>query len=240
MDQQSIKQTTSPRNTLRTIKATVDFCPAAFGSVLFEAGRTKVICAASISESVPDHAAKKNTGWLTAEYSMLPYSTERRTDRPLIKRDGRAVEIQRLIGRSLRGMIDLTKIPGYTITVDCDVLQADGGTRTASITGGAIALARAVKRMLAEGLISEDPLTCYVAAVSAGYVDGKPVLDLDYPLDSRADVDMNVVMDSRGGLIEVQGTGEKSTFTRQQLNEMLDLAARGIEELFEVQKGVIE
>jgi len=199
-------------------------------------GGTKVICAVSLDREVPEHASAKGKGWLTAEYSLLPYSTSGRTPRPLLKRDGRAVEIQRLLGRVLRGAIDLQKIPGYSLTVDCDVLQADGGTRTAAITGGYIALRKAARVMVERGMIADDPVSTQVAAISVGIVDGKTLLDLDFSEDSAAAVDLNVVMDGSLNLIEIQGTGEKSAFSRAELNAMVDLAAHGIGELLDIQK----
>ncbi len=219
----------------REISVIPDFCPNAAGSVLFSTGNTRVICAATLSTDVPPYAEKDGTGWLSAEYTMLPYSTQTRKPREFKKRDGRSVEIQRLIGRSLRAGIDLSKIPGYSIAIDCDVLQADGGTRTASITGGFLAMKMAVDKMLKEKLIAENPLLPNVAAVSVGIVDGEILLDLDYSEDSRAEVDMNVVMNSQGKLIEVQGTGESSVFSIEELNSMIETAKSGIEKLISVQ-----
>ena len=219
----------------REITVQIDFCKNAYGSVLFGMGDTKVICAVNIAEDVPDHAKKKNNGWLSAEYTMLPYSTSSRIKREFTKRDGRSVEIQRLVGRSLRAGIDLSKIPGYSIYVDCDVIQADGGTRTASITGGYIALKLAVNRMLREGLIQENPLISNIAAVSVGVIDNEIYLDLDYEKDSRADVDMNIVMNGEFEFIEIQGTGEQTSFSGKQLEEMLKAAETGIRELVAVQ-----
>jgi ribonuclease PH len=219
----------------REITVQTDFCKNAYGSVLFGMGDTKVICAVNIAEDVPDHAKKKNTGWLSAEYTMLPYSTSSRIKREFMKRDGRSVEIQRLVGRSLRAGIDLSRIPGYSIYVDCDVIQADGGTRTASITGGYIALKLAVNRMLKEGLISVNPLISSIAAVSVGLIDNIVYLDLDYEKDSRADVDMNIVMNGNFEFIEIQGTGEQTSFSGKQLAEMLEAAETGIRELIAVQ-----
>jgi ribonuclease PH len=219
----------------REITVQIDFCKNAYGSVLFGTGDTKVICAVNIAEDVPEHAKKKNTGWLSAEYTMLPYSTSSRIKREFMKRDGRSVEIQRLIGRSLRAAIDLSKIPGYSIYVDCDVIQADGGTRTASITGGYIALKLAADRMLREGLITENPLISNVAAISVGLIDNTVHLDLDYEKDSRADVDMNVVMNGSMEFIEIQGTGEQTSFSGRQLDDMLKAAETGIRELIKVQ-----
>ena len=182
----------------------------------------------------PDGVARR--GWVTAEYAMLPGSTPSRKPRGS---DGRATEIQRLIARALRAAIDLEHIPGLTFTCDCDVLAADGGTRTASITGACVALRQAVLHAMRQGLIARDPWRGYVAAISAGVVDAEPVLDLDYALDSRADVDLNVVMDQRGGLIEVQGTGERCSFDRAQLDRMLDLAAGGIRGLIALQRRCV-
>jgi len=223
---------------MRNIKISPDFCAGAYGSVLFEMGNTKLICAASVGKDVPDHAESRGAGWLTANYTMLPYSTSPRKDRPLMRQDGRSVEIQRLIGRSLRSVIDLEKIKGRVITLDCDVLQADGGTRTAAITGACIALRLAVERMIKEEMIQEYPLNGSVAAVSVGLVDDEILLDLDYSEDSRASVDMNVVMKDSLDLVEIQGTGEKSTFSREQLDAMMDLAGEGISELIKIQTGV--
>jgi ribonuclease PH len=220
---------------IREISIQKDFCSNAYGSVLFGMGNTKVICAVNISTDVPDHAKKNNKGWLSAEYTMLPYSTSSRTKREFTKRDGRSVEIQRLIGRSLRAGIDLEKVPGYAFYVDCDVVQADGGTRTASITGGYIALKLAVDRMLKEGLIPVNPLITNIAAVSAGVIDNEIYLDLDYEKDSKADVDMNIVMNGNLDFIEIQGTGEQTSFSYEQLNEMLEAAKTGIIELISIQ-----
>ncbi len=219
----------------REITVVKDFCKNAYGSVLFGMGDTKVICAVNIAEDVPDHAKKKNNGWLSAEYTMLPYSTSSRIKRDFMKRDGRSVEIQRLIGRSLRAGIDLGKVPGYSIYVDCDVIQADGGTRTASITGGYIALKLATDRMLKEGLIDVNPLISNIAAVSVGVIDNVVYLDLDFEKDSKADVDMNVVMNGNFDFIEIQGTGEKTSFSSKQLDEMLKAAETGIRELIAIQ-----
>jgi len=219
----------------REITVQKDFCKNAYGSVLFGMGDTKVICAVNIAEDVPEHAKKKNKGWLSAEYTMLPYSTSSRIKREFMKRDGRSVEIQRLIGRSLRAAIDLGKIPGYSIYVDCDVIQADGGTRTASITGGYIAMKLAVNRMLKEGLIQENPLISNIAAVSVGLIDDVVYLDLDYEKDSKADVDMNIVMNGNLDFIEIQGTGEQTSFSAKQLDEMLKAAEIGIRELIAIQ-----
>jgi ribonuclease PH len=184
---------------------------------------------------VPLHAKEKGTGWVTAEYSMLPYSTSPRSPRRLARPDGRSVEIQRLIGRSLRRSVDLKKLAGYSIIVDCDVLQADGGTRTAGITGGFIALDLAISGMIKKGMLQESPVIAAVAAISVGFVDNELFLDLDYSEDSHADVDMNVVMDSNYNLVEIQGTGENTSFSFTQLDRMLSLARSGIEQLFHIQ-----
>jgi ribonuclease PH len=227
---------------IRDIKITPNFTIYAEGSVLIEMGNTKVICTASISDRVPPFLRNQGRGWLTAEYSMLPRATEDRNMREAVKGklSGRTMEIQRLIGRSLRACIDLQMIGEKTITVDCDVIQADGGTRTASITGGYMALALAVKKLLKIGKIKENPLIANVAAISAGIVGGKPMLDLKYTEDSTAEVDMNVIMNSKGEFVEVQGTGEEATYTRKELNEMLDLAEKGIMELVELQNKIVE
>ncbi|WP_163470033.1 ribonuclease PH [Fusobacterium sp. IOR10] len=207
------------------------------GSVLISFGNTKVICTASISDRVPPFLRNQGKGWITAEYSMLPRATGERNNRESArgKLTGRTMEIQRLIGRSLRACIDLDKIGERTITIDCDVIQADGGTRTASITGGYIALAMAIERMMKLGKIKVNPLKSQVAAISVGIVSGIPMLDLKYTEDSSAEVDMNVVMNDKGEFIEVQGTGEEATYSRKELNELLDLAEIGLKELFEIQ-----
>ena len=224
-------------NQIRDLRIAPGFCPASSGSVLIEMGNTRVICAASVDTNVPDHAASKGKGWLTAEYSLLPYSTARRTGRPLLKRDGRAVEIQRLLGRSLRMALDLGRIAGYAITVDCDVLQADGGTRCAAITGGYLALKQTVRGMMEQGLITDDPMTAEIAAVSAGVVQGQMLLDLDYSEDSRADVDLNLVMDGNLNLIEIQGTGENAVFSVKDLSSLVELATEGIQAILEIQRN---
>lgn len=221
---------------LRPVSALLDIQTAGEGAVLFSMGETRVLCVASVSRMVPDHAAAKGWGWITAEYTMLPYSTSPRSERRPLRPDGRAVEIQRLVGRSLRSAASLPKLEGHAITVDCDVLKADGGTRTAAITGGFIALRMAVDGLIARGELAHDPLETAVAAVSAGLVDGKALLDLEYSEDSRASVDMNIVMDDRSNFIEVQGTGEMTAFSRKELDVMIELAEKGIWELFEVQR----
>ncbi len=216
---------------IRPLNINLDFCPASAGSVLIACGNTMVICAASVSDDVPNHAQYRSQGWVTAEYTMLPYSTDPRTKREILRKDGRSVEIQRLIGRSLRSALDLSKIQGFSITVDCDVLQADGGTRSASITGGFLALKHAVRKMKEKYDIPDEPIQRNIAAVSVGIVDGQPMLDLDYKEDSRAEVDLNVVMDDHGNIIEIQGTGEGRPFSQRELDEMLTLAREGISEI---------
>jgi ribonuclease PH len=217
------------------------FMRTATGSALISCGETRVICTATIQDSVPRWLAGKGQGWLTAEYGMLPASTGERKQRDVSKGrpDGRTVEIQRLIGRSLRGVIDFEALGERTVYVDCDVLQADGGTRCASITGGYVALELACKRLIGEGRLTALPLTGTVAAVSCGVVDGVPLLDLDYPEDSSAEVDANVVMTGDGGLIEVQATAERTPLSRAHLDDLLALAQHGIEELRAVQAAAV-
>jgi len=218
---------------LRPVTIEPGFMRTATGSALISMGETRVICTASAQESVPRWMAGKDRGWLTAEYGMLPASTGDRKQRDATRgrQDGRTVEIQRLIGRSLRGVIDLSKLGERTIYLDCDVLQADGGTRCASITGAYVALALACGRLRSEGLLEHSPLTGTVAAVSCGMVEGTALLDLDYSEDSTAEVDANVVMTGEGGLIEVQATAERTPLSRAHLDELLVLAAHGIEQL---------
>lgn len=215
---------------LRPVRIETNFLSTA-PSCLISCGGTRVLCSATIAEDVPPFLRDKQRGWLTAEYAMLPASTGTRKARDGIKRDSRGVEISRLIGRSLRQAVDLTRLGERTITIDCDVLEADGGTRTASITGGFVALCLAVDQLITQGKLDASPIARQVAAVSVGIVDNVPTLDLCYAQDSRADVDMNVVMDAAGQFIEVQGTGEGSTFARSALNALLDLAADGIDQL---------
>lgn len=216
------------------------YLSAAAGSVLIQAGQTAVLCTASVSSSVPDWMAGKGRGWVTAEYNMLPGSTAPRKKRDRTKVDGRTTEIQRLIGRSLRAVVDLEKLGERMITVDCDVLRADGGTRTASITGAYVALADAVAGLQdEEGAPIPSPLTDALCAISVGVVKGAPVLDLDYVEDSTAEVDMNVVMTGSGALVEVQGTGEGATFTRGDLGAMLDLAEAGAQQLLRLQRDAL-
>jgi ribonuclease PH len=212
------------------------------GSVVIEFGDTQVLCTASVEEGVPGFLRGKGQGWITAEYGMLPRSTHTRTAREAArgKQSGRTQEIQRLIGRSLRAVANLKALGERTVTIDCDVLQADGGTRTASITGGFVALAQACENLKRRRLIADIPLHGQVAAVSVGIVDGVPVLDLDYAEDSQAETDMNVVMNNGGGFIEVQGTAEGHAFRRHELDALLDLAAGGIGRLFELQTQALK
>ena len=213
--------------------------PYAEGSCLVSFGMTKVLCAATIEEGVPSWRRGKGEGWLTAEYAMLPRATRTRTSRERDKLGGRTQEIQRLIGRSVRAMLDDFKFGEYTLKLDCDVLQADGGTRTAAITGAAVAAVDAFNWLAASGRVDASPVRRRVAAVSVGVVDGIARLDLDYDLDVRAEVDMNVVMSSEGQFVEVQGTGEHGTFDRVQLDRLLDLATRGIADLAEMQRKAL-
>src|SRR5499427_1459354 len=219
---------------LRAVRITPNFLPHAEGSALIEMGNTRVICAASVEEKLPPHLRNQRTeGWVTAEYGMLPRATHTRTQRELGRGgpSGRTHEIQRLIGRSLRAISNRRVLGERTITLDCDVLQADGGTRTAAITGAYVALALACRRLLKEKKISRSPINTEVAAISVGIVDGVPLLDLKYDEDSRAEVDMNIVCTGDGRFIEVQGTAEGSPFSREQMDELLALAKKGIAEL---------
>lgn len=227
---------------LRPIKITRNFTRHAEGSVLIEFGDTKVICTASVEERVPRFLKGKNQGWVTAEYGMLPRSTGSRMGREAArgKQGGRTMEIQRLIGRSLRSVVDMEALGERSITIDCDVIQADGGTRTASITGGYIALADAIQYLQEQKLIKKNPLHGYLASVSVGIYDGSPVLDLDYAEDSNAETDMNVVMNEAGAFIEVQGTAEGHAFHMDELMTMLDFAKQGISQLIEKQRQALE
>ena len=223
---------------LRSVEITRHYTRHAEGAVLIACGDTKVLCTASLDEKVPPFLRGKGQGWLTAEYGMLPRSTNERMQREAAKgkQSGRTMEIQRLIGRALRSVVDLTKLGERTIQIDCDVIQADGGTRTASITGAFVALHDAVEKLLHRQLIPTTPILTHVAAISVGIYEGVPVLDLDYLEDSCCDTDMNVVMTGDFGLVEVQGTAEGVSFSRQDLNAMLDLAQHGIQDLIEIQK----
>lgn len=224
---------------IRNVKITRDYLMHPFGSVLIEMGNTKVICTATIEDKVPMFLKNMNKGWLTSEYSMLPGATQNRKFRNVGKIDGRTQEIQRLIGRSLRSAIDLSKIGERTIWIDCDVIQADGGTRTASITGAYVAMVDAIYKLYENKEITEFPITTYMAAISVGLDNNGPILDLCYEEDYKAIVDMNIVMTSKGEFIEVQGTGEEGTFSRDQLNQLLDFAEKGIGELISIQRDSI-
>lgn len=228
-------------NQMRDVKITRNYTKHAEGSVLVEFGDTKVICTASIDESVPRFLKGKGQGWVTAEYGMLPRSTGSRMQRESAKgkQQGRTVEIQRLIGRSLRAALDLEALGENTIQLDCDVIQADGGTRTASITGAFVALADAISVLREKGRLKGEPLKYMVAAISVGVYEGEAVLDLDYPEDSNAETDMNVIMTDAGGFVEVQGTAEGDAFSYNELESMLALAKQGIEELTALQKQAL-
>ncbi len=227
---------------MRTIRFTPDFTEHAEGSVLVEFGQTRVLTTASVESKVPHFLKGKAEGWVTAEYGMLPRSTHTRNPREAArgKQSGRTMEIQRLIGRSLRAVIDRSALGERSITVDCDVLQADGGTRTAAITGGYVALTLAVRQLIERGELSQSPIHGQVAAVSVGLYEGTAVLDLDYAEDSVAETDMNIVMNEAGGLIEIQGTAEGHAFLRSELDQLLDLAGSGIEQLLQAQRAVLE
>lgn len=226
---------------LRPVKITKNYIKHAEGSVLIEVGDTKVICTASVEERIPPFKKDSGEGWVTAEYSMLPRATGVRNQRDIskLKLNGRSQEIQRLIGRSLRTIVDLKLLGERTITIDCDVIQADGGTRTASITGSYVALVDACQKLIDNGLISKMPVIGFVAATSVGIVKGEEILDLCYVEDSNAEVDMNVVMSNKGEFIEIQATGEKSSFNKKQLDTLLDLAQSGIEDLIKIQGDVL-
>jgi len=226
---------------LREIKFTCEYTKHAEGSVLVEFGDTRVLCTASVDNQVPRFLKGKNEGWVTAEYGMLPRSTHSRMGREASqgKQGGRTLEIQRLIGRSLRAAVDLKALGEYTITIDCDVLQADGGTRTASITGGFVALSLAVQHMLKRKQIKKNPLHGQIASVSVGIYNGIPVLDLDYAEDSSAETDMNVVMNDASAFIEIQGTAEGHAFRKEELDSMLELAKNGISQLLEKQLAAL-
>jgi ribonuclease PH len=231
-----------PADQLRDVRITRHYTKYAEGSVLVEFGDTKVLCTASVSESVPPFLRDKGQGWLTAEYGMLPRATHTRSDREAArgKQTGRTQEIQRLIGRALRAVFDLEALGARTINLDCDVIQADGGTRTASITGAFVAAHDAVSKLLADGRLQRSPITDYVAAISVGVYEGVPLLDLDYAEDSACDTDMNIVMTGSGGLVEVQGTAEGAPFSRAEMDALLDLAQSGIRTLVEKQKAALE
>ncbi|MBR6026520.1 MAG: ribonuclease PH [Neisseriaceae bacterium] len=227
---------------LRPITITPNFLSTAEGSALIECGNTKVICTATVEENVPSFLRGKGQGWITAEYGMLPRSTGQRMKREAAsgKQGGRTVEIQRLIGRSLRAAVDLIKLGERQIIIDCDVIQADGGTRTASITGGYVALSLAIKYLMENGSLPENPLISQVAAVSVGVVGGVPLLDLNYEEDSGCDSDLNIVMNNHGDIIEIQGTAEGVTFSRNELDKLLSLGEKGIKEIINKQQIAIQ
>jgi ribonuclease PH len=237
----SIRPSGRAPDALRPVRITRGFTRHAEGSVLIEFGDTRVLCTASVEDKVPPFLRGAGRGWLTAEYGMLPRSTHTRTDREAArgKQSGRTQEIQRLIGRSLRAVFDLERLGERTITLDCDVLQADGGTRTAAITGAFVAAHDAVSGLLAAGALERTPVRDFVAAVSVGLYEGNAVLDLDYAEDSACDTDLNVVMTGAGGFVEVQGTAEGDPFTREQMDRLVDLAADGIRRLVEAQKAAL-
>ncbi|MBT5293720.1 MAG: ribonuclease PH [Cellvibrionales bacterium] len=228
-------------NQLRSVTFTRQATKHAEGSVIAEFGDTRVLCTASVTQGVPRFMKGEGRGWITAEYGMLPRSTNERMNREAArgKQGGRTLEIQRLIGRSLRSAVDLTAMGEYTIIIDCDVLQADGGTRTASISGACVALVDAFSFMQAKGWLKESPLVSMIAAISVGVYKGEAILDLDYPEDSNAETDMNVVMTEQGKFIEIQGTAEEAPFSQQELSSMLALAESGISELVELQKAAL-
>lgn len=226
---------------LRPVRITRNYNKHAEGSVLIEVGDTRVICTATVEERPPMFLRGEGKGWVTAEYGMLPRATGSRTPREAVRGrvGGRTHEIQRLIGRSLRSVVDLSALGERTVWLDCDVIQADGGTRTASITGAFVALVDAINKLKAGGLLARMPVTDFIAATSVGRVDGEVILDLRYVEDSAADVDMNIVMTGAGRFVEVQGTGEEASFDRREMNKMIDLAAEGINRLIAVQKDVL-
>ena len=222
------------KDEIREIRITKEYIKYPEGSVLIELGNTKVICNATVEEKVPPFLKGSSKGWITAEYSMLPRATNTRTKRESSngKLTGRTMEIQRLIGRSLRAAIDLKKLGERTIMIDCDVIQADGGTRTAAITGGYLALELAINKLLDSGEITENPIVSKIAAISVGIVDGEVLLDLEYEEDSRAEVDMNIIMNDRGEFVEIQGTGEGKTFNLKELNSLLEITRNAFDKLF--------
>lgn len=234
-------RTARAADSLREIRITPNFLPHTDGSVLIECGNTKVICTASIDENVPPFLCGKGEGWVTAEYGMLPASTASRMRREAAagKQSGRTQEIQRLIGRSLRAVVDMEKLGERQILIDCDVIQADGGTRTASITGAFVALKMAADKLVSDGMIAENPIREAVAAVSVGVVGGKLLLDLDYPEDSGCDSDINIVMTASGKIIEIQGTAEGAPFTLEELDKLIALAKKGIAELVQHQQNAL-
>ncbi len=242
MSDTAYRRTQRAADALRRICITPHFLPQADGSCLIECGQTKIICTASIDENLPPWLRGQGRGWITAEYGMLPASTASRMRREAAagKQSGRTQEIQRLIGRSLRAVVDLNRLGERQIVVDCDVIQADGGTRTASITGGYVALSLAVRKLLAAGLLAGNPIREAVAAVSVGMVGGVPLLDLDYPEDSGCDSDVNIVMSGSGQIIEIQGTAEGAPFSLAQLQSLMALAQQGIGQLLAAQQQALE
>ncbi len=224
---------------IRNVEIIPNYQKKPYGSALIKQGDTVVLCSAQVIENVPDWLKEQNSGWLTAEYSMLPGSSETRIFRDRGHVNGRSKEIERIIGRCLRAAVDLKKLGPRTIWIDCDVIQADGGTRTASITAGFVALSLAIRRLMKEGRLDENPIKYKVAAISAGIVNGEPLLDLAYEEDSQADVDINIAMNEEGKYIEIQGTSEKEPLSRENLNILLDLAEKGIKELFKKQEEAL-
>ena len=226
---------------LREIHIDTDFVRYPEGSVLITCGNTKVLCCASVEEGAPRHVPE-GTGWVTAEYSMLPRANRERSRRDIskLKLSPRSAEIQRLVGRSLRAAVDMNKLGEHTITIDCDVLQGDGGTRTASVTGGFVALSLACRKLVEAGILAEDPIRHFVTGVSAGIVDEQPMLDLQYSEDSRAQVDLNCVMNELGEIIELQGTGEGRAFTAEEQQELVRLCAKGNRELLNIQREILK
>ena len=227
---------------MRQVEIVRGFTKYAAGSVLYKQGNTWVLCTASVEEKVPPFKRDSGEGWITAEYAMLPSATMTRKDRDIkkLKQDGRSVEISRLIGRALRASVDMKRLGERTITIDCDVLQADGGTRCASITGGMVALEDAIRKLMAQGLLTENPIVRRVAAISVGICGGEPTQDLDYAHDSTADVDMNVIMTSDGRFVELQGTAEHDPFTDEQLDTLRALAKDGCRQLFDAQSAALD
>lgn len=235
-----MRRSNRKNNQLREIDFVVDFNPYAEGSCLVKYGNTHVVCTATVEEKVPSWIKGQNKGWITAEYAMLPRSTITRVPRETKKPSGRSQEIQRLIGRSLRAVVDLDKMPEISITIDCDVLQADGGTRVASVSGGFVALYSAINNLLQEGRIKENPIREFVAAVSCDICNGEAVLDVDYEEDSSSQVDMNFVLTESGKIVEIQGTAEGEPFTDEEFNKLMELGKEGIKQIIAKQKGVLK
>ena len=235
-----MRRSNRKNNQLREIDFVVDFNPYAEGSCLVKYGNTHVVCTATVEEKVPSWIKGQNKGWITAEYAMLPRSTITRVPRETKKPSGRSQEIQRLIGRSLRAVVDLDKMPEISITIDCDVLQADGGTRVASVSGGFVALYSAINKLLQEGRIKENPIREFVAAVSCDICNGEAVLDVDYEEDSSSQVDMNFVLTESRKIVEIQGTAEGEPFTDEEFNKLMELGKEGIKQIIAKQKGVLK